>query len=437
MPKITWTLPGHSQNHTVELIHGTYRGQRQVYVDGSLVDQGRQVFDRGSRHVIHVEDEEYEVDVLTNGISFDYYLIHNNLPIPSDQDCQKRKTTAGLLQDRYFRDLALWLDLAKELGLEYRPEREADWVFRHRLVGFHNGYLVVVKRALSAEFFRPGVTIIVRHSPAPDPEMGKQLYKDSRVTPWRGNLKKSNKGFGAKPDVTGIFLPDDKKDTSHLLAEKVRTFTTLVAEYAGPLVPGKCENEACKTRLVRERQLVFINGVPWLFCPECIATIPGMGGTNQKNFESTPQGLWPGLIAGFGIAILGAVAFAAAALAIGGLAVLVPGVVLSRILKAIYTLGAKASLRSIFAAVLLTLFSAILGIFGVSFLLAVRQGFPLLGPAFHQILPIARLNARLFFLALLVLLFWAGPNLWQTWAQQKEQMALSFKPEVEVLPGEY
>jgi hypothetical protein len=437
MATITWTVNIETTQHTVRLVHHTIDGKREIWVDQTLVEQGRKIVDYGSRHFLSIQGAEYELVVVTNGLTFAYYLLKDDRPIPSDQDRLKGKTAEDLLQTRYLRDLPFWQDLGDKLNLLNLPDHEADWVFRNRLIGLLKGYVILVDKR-----FLPGTTrlvwfVIVRHAHLRSTGSGTPMRSDSRILLLLGNLKKSRTAFESESDYTVIYMPYDKKETPAGLVVKVQTLLSVVAEHALPLVEDTCENSECKQPFTQDRKLILINGMPRLLCQDCIADIPGWGQKIEKQYKNAPNRLLAGLLAGTGAAILGAMIWAAVTIFIHRFFALIgPFILFGVIVWAMDKVRTKRTLFSLLICIVLTFLSINLGYLTINFGILLQRSY---SPSWETVYTAwgtmlakpatLRIAYLLTFLFTVFYLF----NL----AGQRKYLSGYFKPIVEVLPGKF
>ena len=65
--KRIWKAMIDNEEHVIELAHGYWSGKREIRVDGSLVYQGRRLFDIGSRHTFDVHGHECTLRISSTG----------------------------------------------------------------------------------------------------------------------------------------------------------------------------------------------------------------------------------------------------------------------------------------------------------------------------------------------------------------------------------
>ncbi len=439
MAEITWLLDINNYQHTVRLMHSIWTGKREIWVDGVVVERGHKLVDRGSRHFVNIQDEEYELTIVTQtaGSGYGYFLLHNNQPILSESDKKKGKTAEVLSKTNFLRDRSFWQELGQLLNLEYMPERNADFGFQHRLVGFLQGYLINIRKIISANSYLIGWSIIVRHSPPFSSSAAETIRSDSRIKLLLGKYKRRKEIFESSAQFSWILLPIMKKETPAEVANHVRSFLAVVTEHVRPLPEGVCENPECSQRQVKDRRLVYINGMPVLYCPDCIAAIPEVGKKAKLDYEKAPDNLLPGLITGLGISLLGGLALVVVAIIIAPAAIAVSYAIPFCVAKAMDKTGTKRSLLRLLVVAIFSIFSITLGNLALNFVELVRLGSPLsvetIVDAFWGMVE----NPSLLFPSYFIALGMVALLLFSLWYQRKYVLPHEFTPQVEVLPGNY
>jgi hypothetical protein len=436
MATITWTLNVENILHTVRLVHYTLEGTRKIWVDQNLVVQDRKFIDYGSWHFFSILDEEYQLLITTNGITYNYYLLKGKDPIPSDRDRRKGRTAEDLLKTRCLRDGPFWHTLTQLLNLANLPDHEADWASRNRLIGLLRGYVTIVEKRFLPDTTRLVWCVIVRHSPLRGAGAEIPMLSDSRILSLLGNLKKTKFAFNSESDYTVIFMPLIKNETPVELAARVRAFLTVVSEHALILPEDTCENSECKQPFTSERKLILINGLPRLFCQDCVAAIPGWGQKVEIQCKNSPNRLLAGLLAGAGVAILCGLIWGAAIIYINRLFVMISPVILLMVVWSMDKVRTKRTLLSLIISALLTFFSVNLGTLELYFLNLLRHGFSLSAKTFYEAWGIMLAKPALLYPAYLLILFFAGSFIWNL-SRQKEYLSGYFKPHVEVFPGKF
>jgi hypothetical protein len=87
-----WETKIDDQEHVIELSHGYWSGRREIRVDGSIVYQGRRLFDVGSGHTFGVHGHECTLRIAYGLLGFRYGLrIDEQVVLPSQEyyDCER------------------------------------------------------------------------------------------------------------------------------------------------------------------------------------------------------------------------------------------------------------------------------------------------------------------------------------------------------------
>lgn len=436
MANLNWTVDVENTKHVIRLYHAYFGGQRTIWVDDQIVTQSKKTYDSGSIHILQISDKVYELDIVTNGISFYYFLLQNGLPIPSDEQKEKGIKSQDLLHDRHLGDLSYWLDLGNALSLIYLPNRNAAWAWRNRLVGSMQGYIVVIQKSTFPRTNGAAWSILVHHARPLSSDAGEKIRSDSRVTALLGKLKKAKEAFEHTPGYTWIFFPTKKHETASALATRIRAFLSAVSMHTPLVREDLCENPECKRRFGTDNQLILVNGVPVLYCQDCIKEIPEQGKQAEKAYQSAPDNILPGLIVGIGIVVLGAMIWSAMAVLLDLVAAVISAVILVLIVRGMDQAGTKRSVRSLALAVLLTIISVTLGCIATLFFAFIRQGLPISLQTLFLAFNATFQDASMLVMAYLFTLLGGGSFLWSIWVQQKVQLSRSFKPIVETVPKE-
>jgi hypothetical protein len=437
LPNIIWTLDIDNTQHVVRLVHGWFSGKREIWLDNNLIERRHKFIDYGSRQFFNIQDIDYELDIVLTGISYTYFLLRDEYPILTDQDKRKGRTAEDLLNNRFLRDQVFWHDLVQLLDLAFRSNREAAWASRNRLIGFLNGYLTIIQKSELPNPQRAGWSVLVRHASLFASDSGTKMRSDQRINSLLGNLKRSKDVFLSDSDYSWLFLPVIKKETPAELAARVRAFIGVVSDHAQRLPEDMCENKECHQRFTKDRQLIFINGMPRLFCPECKSTIPDWGKKAEKEYKEAPKNLLKGVIAGLGAAIIGAFVWAAIGVLLHKIMAVVSALILVGTVRAMDKVGVKRSGITMFISVLLTFFSVTLGNLTAIFSVKLLHGLPLSVQTLVESWKSMIARPSDLYVGYIMTLVWAGIIFISMWNQQKAYLSRVFKPHVEVIPGKY
>lgn len=437
MADLTWTVDVENTMHVIRLRHTWLGGRRTIWVDDQLVEQEKKLLDYGSFHFLKIDNAVFELRITTNGITYFYFLLQNGLPIPSDRQKQKGIQTQDLQNHRHLGNQSYWNDLGNALNLSYFPNPNAALAWQNRLIGSMHGYIVVVQQTLFSRSNRLTCVILVHHARPLASDAGTRIRSDHRITELLANMKHTREAFEHTPSQTWIYLPIIKRETAEALAQRIRTFLSVVFMHTPPPREDLCESPECKQRLGTENDLVLVNGVPVFLCQDCINEIPEQGKRAEKEYRSAPNNFLPGLVVGIGIALLGAMIWAAMAILLDIVAAVISAVILVWILREMDRAGTKRSGRSLALAVLLTIISVTLGSIATLFFVYIRQGAPISPETILYSFNTTFQRGSILGLAYFFTLLGAAPVLWSIWSQQKGGLSQSFTPYVETVPKEY
>jgi hypothetical protein len=436
MSTITWTLNLDHTRHHLRLEHGYGLGKRRIFLDGVLLESGRKLFDSGSRHFFTIGNEEFELCIVSTGFRFWFFLFQQGIPIPSDRDRKEGKTSRSLLDLGILHDQKMINELSRHLKLAYLPQKDASWLFRLRLAGKLREHFVTVQKGLLPDSAQEGWSVLVRHAPSHPEDTRQKLLADPRLADLLGKFKKSQLAFEHCPDYTWALLPFIKKEAPAGLAERVLSFVNLVREQTRPVETGLCENQDCPDRFGDGRRLIFINGLPLMYCEPCIARIPGQARESEELFHQAPHHLLSGWIAGLGVALAGALVWAAIALLLDRIAAVVGALIVVWIGRVMDRLGIKPSPWSLASTALLGLFSVFLGNLAAVFLNLLRHGFPPGIPTLALSWATLLENRELLWLSFFFTLLGGSAYIYSYWSKNKEVQSYIFSPKVEVPPPE-
>lgn len=435
MPTTTWSIVSKAgKQHTIRLEHGYFSGKREITVDQNVVAKGKQLIDGGSRHTLIVDDTVYEVIIHTNGATFSYFLCQEGVPIPSDKQRAAGKTTEDIYKKRIFRDLPLWVEVGRTLGLRYKPIDFLLWPYRHQLIGLWRETFIVIRAGAQPKTGKPGYTVMVRHAPFTSKEQLDRIQADPRVKSAHGRLDKHPGDLGFDNNASIIFLPKVRNETATELTARIQSFVSAVCFHTAPLTVDVCENEPFRHCSGRNPEWVMVNHTPYYLCPECLNEVPNWGKEAEKEYRASPNNLLPGLLAGFGVALLGAIVWAAFGLLLDIMAAVAAYLIFVSVFVVMRKVGAKVTLLSVLGAVLLTFFSVTLGHSFLTFLALLREGLPVsagtLSATFESVIQ----SPRMLFMPYFFTFLGAAPSLWSVIGQHRASLQNVFKPQVERLP---
>ncbi len=429
----SWEVNIEGDTHTVHLRHGHYLGKREIWLDGQRIFEGRQLVDRGSQHQFLIGSSSCELGITTNGITFDYYLLLDGLPVetPGSASSKKSRATKTSLSE-----VAHWQNLADISHLNYVVIPNVQGFMRHRLIGFIDNYLVIVRLGVIPSTGQVMISILVRFAPLINSDVIKPQLKteliDKEITDKKHII---NQFLDIQRDFALILLPyQQKKETPESMSSKINLFIKSLSKYASPLRDELCEGIDCKLRIGQDLRLVFINDYPFQLCDKCIENIAKLAEKDKEEYQKAPLRLGRGVLVGILAALIGGVLWAAVAVFLNSVAAAMAALILVLVVKGMDKVGTKRTIWSILVAGLLGLIGVVFGVYlsVVFYILKNYQGqLPL------EILQIAWRflweDRRILNLSLIFGMLGILPYLWAVWSAQKQQFSRVFKPEVEIL----
>jgi hypothetical protein len=433
MAQRTWEVDVQGIHHTVNLKHGYWSGRREIFLDGQPLVKDRHLIDKGSQHPFSIDGRSCELGITTNGITYDYYLLLDGQPV----DAVGRKPGNPSKAARTaVSELEYWRRLAEVSALSYHPVAGEQGFWRHRLIGYVRGYLVVVKFGVIPNTIVPAIWVGVRYAPLSDPGLVKPQVKAELIEKRLTNKKHFIRNYVyVEREIASVLLPyQPKKQTPEDLSSKIYALMDTLSKHTRPLTTGRCEGITCKLRVGPDLHLVIINAYPTFLCAACIDNIHPVGDQSQAEYQNAPPGLGRGILAGVIAAIAGGILWAVVAVFLDRIFAALAVVILVAVVRSMSKVGAKPTRWSILLAGLIGLAGVVFGVY-LSFVLLVIKNLP--GRLPLEILQTAWRwtweEKRVFYLSIFYGLLGIVPYSWLWWSKTKKQLALVFKPEVEIL----
>ena len=361
MPKRTWEIVLDGQSHFVQLNHGTFTSKHEVYLDGQLVAHSRHVMDVGSQHAFAIGQHQCEVHVVSNGFQYRYLLFVDNVPHLAREDSRKERERDKLTQ-RGIDAYQYWRDLGRLLGLKYAPNPESTDPLRQRLLGEHKGHLVLAQLSAEKERYSAGVGVLMRYRAMDDvPALRREIMTDPVIDRLLG--KEKTWRCTIESNVAHCVFPyRPLKVAAEQVASQVSEWIEAISHCTRPAQLDHCESDNCPDRNAPV-QIVLVNGFPMLLCAQCVTKIPSWGEELQQAYHVAPGGLAKGFVGGMGVALLGAIVWAAVAVGFNAIAAVISAVVFIGSVKLMDRVGVKRSGWSLVLAAILTVLSAVLGVY--------------------------------------------------------------------------
>ena len=179
MYEINW----HFNNQHLRLHYRRFPAHRTLWIDDEEVWEQKGWFDKGCRHFFAVGEDELELaGVVVNGSLTRHFLLTDSLPLPSDEEISAGISQADLLDSAGSGHARYWEKVTKLTKLNYLPQKDSHFWYRHRLVGWMS------ERLLSVRLDRPKgsrvmVSLIAHFPPKIEDEeaLKQDLLADERL----------------------------------------------------------------------------------------------------------------------------------------------------------------------------------------------------------------------------------------------------------------
>ncbi|MFZ5856876.1 MAG: hypothetical protein ACOYZ6_08600 [Chloroflexota bacterium] len=433
MPNRTWIFDIDGKPHEVLLKFGLIAG-RQIWLDGSLINKGRNLFEMGSEYHFVVDRRPAELGIVSTPAGYEYYLrVDNNFVFSKNNKKQK----IGKYTSRKFAQRQVWLDIGSKYGLEYQPFSIKPFVYQHRLIGFLENFLVVIAPGFSGvgDSSVPGCYLVIRHSIL-DADKIKELKNSEDVKKVLKDTKTRPDWFEIQPGVTNIFAAGLLKKFSEIeLAERLVSVFHVLSKGIRPTVVDKCEGVECKTPYFTDLQLTLVNGIPQVMCQECIDGINDIGKKVEEEYKKQPNNLMKGVLYGLAAAFLGAIGWALVMVFLDTIGAAFALLIFFLVIKAMDYAKTKRTFISLFTAGLLSLAGSIAGSYlGLVGYLIKEGNF---APTFSEFIRLAKAmleKPKLLNETILFSLIGLVPYLFITWSANRKHLKQFFKPKIEVIP---
>ncbi|MCP4539085.1 MAG: hypothetical protein GY832_18270 [Chloroflexi bacterium] len=436
MGKRVWEITLGGNKHTVHLDHGTLSGTRRIWVDGQLIEDSRKFFDSGFLHSFSLDGHSCELGIFINGLAFDCWLRVDDSLVEPVQGTRMSKFLRKAIQSSQDENI-YWQDLEKETGLAYNPVLDVRDFGRHRLVGKVHGYLTVVRFGW-IDTRQVVISVLVRYAPLVDPERVKNQIKDDPaikrlLEKW---WKRAKDSWQVQDGYAWIMLPyKPKKETAAQMAAKIIEFVGIVAKYAKPLSETVCEGRDCQSPLNQySRKLVFVNGMPFLFCSNCLAKTSDIGDRAKFAYEEMPSGLLRGFLAGLVGSVIGSILWVVITVLFDRVGAVFAAFILTGLVWIMDRVRTKRTIWSILLAAVLAVISVVAGTYMTILWHTWREfAMPLSIDVLSKVWQFMLMDSKMLKISLFISLFGIVPYLWIIRSKHKEHLSFFFDPNIEVL----
>jgi hypothetical protein len=432
MAQRKWVFDLEGKQHEILLKHGPISG-REIWLDGQLIEKGRVRPDIGSEHFFSIDGCSAELGIVTGTFRFEYYLRINGQFVFSKDDTHRRigKFTTKKLEDRQ-----KWIELANKHGLNYLPLPLKPFIFRNRLIGYMDNFLLLIVPTMKSfgENSTPGFVMGIRHSPI-EQERAKEIKNDEEIKQFFKRTKTAPDWLEINQEITALFVaPGLKKVNDFELVERLISFFHIISKKLKPTQAGKCEGIECKSPYYKDLMLTLLNGVPLAMCQDCIDDIDRIGKRTEEEYKKRPSNLLKGTIYGSAAAVLSALICALVFIFLDQIGTILALLIFFPVIKAMDYAKTKRTFISLLIASLLSMIGSIAGTFlGIAGYLF-REG--KFDPSLSEFIRLAKLimddpkTTNQLIVAFLLILV---PFLFTTWSNTRSGLKSYFKPEVEII----
>ncbi|GAB4150298.1 MAG: hypothetical protein Fur0021_12640 [Candidatus Promineifilaceae bacterium] len=427
MTETNWIFRLDDSDHRVTLRHQRLLGRREIEVDGQLLAKRQSFSGRGWRHEFELAGHHLDLaGVIVEGSHYEYFLLLDGEPLPSQVEAKAGVTAADLKQYAGMGHARYWEKLTQHTGLEYIPQSGVHFWYRHRLLGRLHGRLVSVQ--LECPFGSKVYLSLKAHFPPRQDyaELKPRILQDARLAEITDGRPPASR-LGVAPAHIGLFLPYEPQfERAEDLAQRIRAFAELVAAYSEPLPVNWC----AECRQTKPVQWAFMNQFPVQMCPDCLAERQAWGDAMQAERTAIDGRTRLSLLAGLFVALWGGVLWALMTAAFAAderslyplLAILIAPLTLAVVIRVLYTISRQPVAWLWTAATVFVLAG-----------LALAAGGALVWPDYwvaRGFSPAALQNLPVFLFFALVLTIWYG---WRGGRNQKKHLASLFAPEIEYI----
>ncbi|MBK9924986.1 MAG: hypothetical protein IPP66_06795 [Anaerolineales bacterium] len=432
MTKRIWDFNLDGNIHEVQLKFGLFSG-RQIWLDGVLIEKGRNFFESGSEYYFPVDGHAAEIGIISTMTGYRFYLRIDGEFVSSRGNEHKK---AGEHTAKRFTELQKWITFGNKYGLQYLPTPKQPFAFQHRFIGYINNFLTVIAfgHRESAGNSIPGFYILIRHAPI-DFETAKEIKNNEEVKKTLKEMKIPVEWLEITSEFSSLFVSLGIKKSGEFLAiEKLLSFFHILSKKVRPSIADKCEGTKCASPYYKDLILTLINGTPFAMCRECIDRIDDIAKKAEEEYKKQPDNLQKGVLYGLVAMVIKTIVWALVLIFLDRIGAAFAILIFFFIVKAMDYAGTKRTFKSLLVASLLSLLGSIVGTYlGIAGYL-LRDG--TLEPTINELIKLAQIlieepemiNETIVF-ALVGLI----PYLFITWNTNRKNLNLYFKPNVELI----
>jgi hypothetical protein len=302
MARRTWEVKLEGIRHIIQLGHGVVSGKREIWVDDDLVESSQQLFDFGSLHAFTIDQHPCELGIVTNGVTFDYYLTTDGEFIESNEEIASGKQPGRLVRKR-LEEATLWQNLQRIANLQRIRVPEALVLGQHRPIGRLSNYVIMLQHGYIVQTHQIVIVTLIRHAPLLDLKATKaKIQRDPAIERLLGKRRIRQGYLEVQELFTLISLPHHlQKQSTSQIESWLNEIIQALAAYVHPVPDDTCE--WCESK--PEEQLTLVNGIPLHLCSSCSSGVALKGEEAKNKCEAAPTRLLQGSLAGLGVAIVG------------------------------------------------------------------------------------------------------------------------------------
>ncbi len=432
MANHTWNFDVNGKSHDVLLRFGLIFG-RQIWLDDTLINKGRNLFEKGSEYHFTVDNRPAELGIVSTPAGYEYYLRVNDEFVFSKNDKRKKigKATARKFEQRQGR-----IEAGRKFGLKYFPLPAKQFAFQHRLIGYIENFLVLIAPGVrnSGGNSIPGHYILIRHSPI-DVDRMKELKNNDEIKKALKNIRGRPDLFEVQPGFTTFFATSGLKKVSEFeVIERLLSIVPVISTNLKFTMADKCEGIECKLPYHKDLSLTIINGVPLAMCQECIDRIGEVGKKTEEKYKKQPSHLVRGTLYVLAAAFLGAIVWALVIVFLDLISAVFAVLIFLLVVKAMDHAKTKRTFVSLIIAGMLSLAGSIAGsYFGLAGYLFKEGKLELTINEFIKLAGYFLDNPKLLNGTIFFSLIGLVPYLFLGWSANRRYLKQFFKPEIEVI----
>jgi hypothetical protein len=435
MTTVKWKFSVEDKPHEVVMKQKGFTSY-EIWLDGQMLRKWRILDNSFNERHFDINGHPVELVIVAGKWTPKYYILVDDQPVyAKPRDKKALDDVVQAISD----SRQLWIDLGKQYGLEYHQAKVNQVAFQNRLIGFINGFLVVLRPGFRQVNDTPvgGAYLFIRHDFL-EPERIKEIKHDSSLRAKMKEMKILPDWIQIGNNMTVLFTRFiSRKETDEEWVTRAMDLFSFFSTYIRPPFLEKCEGPLCKLRVGPTLQLAFVNENPLILCQDCIDRFGDVGKANEQEYKNSPSDFSKGLLAGGGVTLLGTLIWAIIAMYIDKsvIFVMLAAVWLyTMIMKAMGRVQTKKTRLSLLAGGVLAILGIMLGLYIGSAGSSLReQGLTLSFANFLIALKPLLNDPGLLFGSLFFIILVVGLAYYLGASNIKDYQKSLFQPEVEVI----